>query len=368
MRSCGPRPGTAMVHATPAAIKRNARLPRTNATSGDTRGSPNIGIPTQAIHASAGDQATRNRIADRARPISRPSRLTTACRSARVTRPPGTASTDIRPHTIETNTGMDANPLATRPRSASPPAGKFAAICSALVCQLLNLRRDDRGGTSELVGRNRRIARGDLRRRSSHTEKRFELRRLGPEPVARELRAKMRRDILLRRSSLLLSLELGIGTRVSDPRHPPHERLRRSDYASLSLEGSRDHGKHHGDDQEKYARRHRRHHDRQGPTAARGTTGNRCEAHELRLDISERWRRLARKSMQQRCGRQRRGRLSDGSKSASGDRLQQLDRTESLIGVRRDRRGPREIEEHELSVRSPPHLGESEPCVPGFVD
>ena len=126
MRSCGPRPGSRVVHAAPAAIERNARLPRTNATSGDTRGSPNIGTPTQAIHASAGDQATRNRIADRARPISRPSRLTTACRRARVTRPPGTASTDIRPHTIETNTGMEANPLATRPRSASPPAGKFA--------------------------------------------------------------------------------------------------------------------------------------------------------------------------------------------------------------------------------------------------
>ena len=237
MRSCGPRPGFAMVHATPAAIKRNARLPTTTATSGDTRGSPNIGTPTQAIHASAGDHATRNRIADRARPISRPSRLTTACRRARVTRPPGTASTDIRPHTIETNTGMDANPLATRPRSASPPAGKFARKSSALVCQLLNLRRDDGGGTSELVGRNRRIARGDLRRRSSHTEKRFELRRLSvPELVARELRAKMRSDILLRRGSLLLSLELGIGTRVSDPRHPPHERLRRSNDA-CSLPG-----------------------------------------------------------------------------------------------------------------------------------
>ena len=75
----------------------------------------------------------------------------------------------------------------------------------------------------------------------------------------------------------------------------------------------------------------------------------------------------ARKSMQQRCGRQRRGRLRGGSKSARGDRRQQLDRTESLIGVRRDRRGPREIEEHELSVRSPPHVGETEPCVPGFA-
>ena len=124
--STGLRPGLAMVHATPAAIKRNARLPTTNAISGDTRGSPNIGTPTQPIHTSTGDHATRNRIADRARPISRPSRLTTACRRARVTRPPGTASTDIRPQTIETNTGMDANPLATRPRSASPPAGKFA--------------------------------------------------------------------------------------------------------------------------------------------------------------------------------------------------------------------------------------------------
>src|SRR3954465_7650885 len=85
MRSCGPRPGLAIVHATPAAITRNATLPRTNATSGDTRGAPNIGTPTQAIHASAGDQATRNRIVDRVRPISRLSRLTTACPSARVT-------------------------------------------------------------------------------------------------------------------------------------------------------------------------------------------------------------------------------------------------------------------------------------------
>ena len=31
---------------------------------------------------------------------------------------------------------------------------------------------------------------------------------------------------------------------------------------------------------------------------------------------------------------------------------------ERLLGVRRDQRGPREIEEHELSVRSPPHGGE----------
>ena len=122
MRSvCGRRAGTAIVHAAPAAISRNATLPTMNATSGDTRGSPNIGIPTQAIHASAGDHATRNRIADRARPISWPSRLTTACRRVRVTRPPGTASTDIRPNTIESNTGRVADrrgelPLTKEPR------------------------------------------------------------------------------------------------------------------------------------------------------------------------------------------------------------------------------------------------------------
>ena len=139
-----------MVHATPAAIKRNARLPRTNATSGDTRGSPNIGTPTQAIHASAGDQATRNRIANRARPISRPSQLTTACRRARVTRPPGTDSTDIRPHAIETNTGIDANPLAIKPQERLGTGGEVCAQVCALGCQLLDLRGDDGGGTSQL--------------------------------------------------------------------------------------------------------------------------------------------------------------------------------------------------------------------------
>ena len=97
--------------------------------------------------------------------------------------------------------------------------GEVCAHVCALGCQVLNLRGDDGGGASELVGRDRRIARGNLRRRSSHTEKRFNLRRLSvPELVARELPAKMRRDILLRRSPLLFSLELGIGTCVSDPR------------------------------------------------------------------------------------------------------------------------------------------------------
>src|SRR4029453_19054213 len=83
----------------------------------------------------------------------------------------------------------------------------------APVRHLLNLGRDDGGGTSEFVGRDRRIARGDLRGLSSHVDKRFHLRRLSvPEVVARELRAKMRSDILLRRGPLFLSLELGIAT------------------------------------------------------------------------------------------------------------------------------------------------------------
>jgi hypothetical protein len=201
-------PGFAMVHAAPAAIKRNARLPTTTATSGDTRGSPNIGTPTQAIHASAGDQATRNRIADRARPISRPSRLTTACRRARVTRPPGTASTDIRPHTIESNTGMDANPLATKPRSASPPAGKFAPSLRSRLPTLESAARRWRRHE-----RARRERPPDSARRSPppfvSSEKRFYLRRLGvPELVARELRPKVRSAHTAPPRALLSSLEL----------------------------------------------------------------------------------------------------------------------------------------------------------------
>ena len=91
--------------------------------------------------------------------------------------------------------------------------GDVCAQVCALGCQLLNLRRDDGGGTSELVGRDRRIARGDLRRGSSLAEKRFYLRSLRvPELVARELRPKVRSNILLRRFALLSSLELGIGT------------------------------------------------------------------------------------------------------------------------------------------------------------
>ena len=259
-----------MVHAAPAAIKRNARLPTTNATSGDTRGSPNIGTPTQAIHASAGDQATRNRIADRARPISRPSRLTTACRRARVTRPPGTASTDIRPHDDRDQHRNGCEPAGDKAPERLATGGEVCAQVCALGCQLLNLRGDDGGGTSELVGRDRRVARGDLCRRSSPTEKRFNLRRLSvPELVARELRAKVRSNILLRRGALLLSLELGIGTRVSDPHHPPREVASLTEYiAGVSLEGSREHGKHHADDQEKYGQRHRRYHHRQGTTDA----------------------------------------------------------------------------------------------------
>ena len=91
--------------------------------------------------------------------------------------------------------------------------GDICGQVCGLGCQLLNLRRDDGGGTSELVGRDRRIAHGDLRRRSSHSEERFDLRRLSvPELVARELRPKVRSHILLRRGALLSSLELGIGT------------------------------------------------------------------------------------------------------------------------------------------------------------
>ena len=202
-----------MVHAAPAAIKRNARLPTMNATSGDTRGSPNIGTPTQAIHASAGDQATRNRIADRARPISRPSRLTTACRRARVTRPPRHSQDRYQTEHDRDQHRDGCEPAGDKAPERLATRGKVCAQACALVCQLLNLRRDDGGGTSELVGRDRRIARGDLRRRSSPTEKRFNLRRLSvPELVARELRAKVRSNILLRRGALLSSLELGIGT------------------------------------------------------------------------------------------------------------------------------------------------------------
>ena len=95
----------------------------------------------------------------------------------------------------------------------SPGAPRHRRESSPPVCHLLNLRRDDGGSTSELVGRDRRIARGDLRRPSSHAVNELHLRPLRvPEIVARKLRAKMRSDILLRRSPLFLSLELGIGT------------------------------------------------------------------------------------------------------------------------------------------------------------
>src|SRR5688500_18331689 len=40
---------------------------------------------------------------------------------------------------------------------------------------------------------------------------------------------------------------------------------------------------------------------------------------------------------------------------------------ERVLGVRHDQRGPREIEEQELSVRSPPDVGETAPYVPVFV-
>src|SRR5262245_6930420 len=104
-------------------------------------------------------------------------------------------------------------------RDEDKPAGEKAPECLATfgkvrakLLHLLNLRRDDGGGTSEVVGRDRRMARGNLRRLSSHLDKRSHLRRLAvPELVARELRAKMGSDILLRRGPLLLRLERGIG-------------------------------------------------------------------------------------------------------------------------------------------------------------
>src|SRR5829696_5732324 len=47
MRSCGPRPGTAMVHTAPAATDISARPPTAYAVSGEiARRSPNIGLPT----------------------------------------------------------------------------------------------------------------------------------------------------------------------------------------------------------------------------------------------------------------------------------------------------------------------------------
>jgi hypothetical protein len=184
-----------------------------NATSGDTRGSPNIGTPTQAIHASAGrpgDQEPDRR--------SRPANLATIAPHHRMAESPRDQTARHGQHRYQTAHDRDQH------RNGGEPAGDdaperldtggevFAQVCP-LGCQLLNLRGEDDGGTSELVGRDRRIARGDLRRRSSHSEERLDPRRLSvPELIARELRPKVRSHILLRRGTLLSSLELGIGT------------------------------------------------------------------------------------------------------------------------------------------------------------
>ena len=248
-----------MVHAAPAAIKRNARLPRTNATSGT-----HAARRTSALRHRRSTRAPATRRPGTGSPIA-PANLPAVSPYHRMPERPRDETARHGKHRYQAAHDRDQHrnggePVGDKTAECLAPGGEVGGDLGALVCQLSNLRREDGGGTSELVLRNGRIARDDVRCRSSHTEKRFELRRLGPEPVARELRAKVRRHVLLRCSSLLLSLELGIGTRVSEPRHPPHERLRRSNCASLFLEGSRDHGKHHGQDEEKHARRHRRHH------------------------------------------------------------------------------------------------------------
>ena len=167
MRSCGPRPGIAMVHATPAAIKRERE------TAQDERHVRRHTRLAEHRDSDTGDPRERRRPGDQEPDRrSRPANLAAIAPHHRMPESPRDQTARHGQHRYQAAHDRDQHRNGCEPAGDKAPerlatGGEVCAQVCALGCQLLNLRRDDGGGTSELVGRDRRIARGDLRRRSS---------------------------------------------------------------------------------------------------------------------------------------------------------------------------------------------------------